>query len=144
MLMNELPFVVPLFKTVRLPRHQGLRIAIFEHDVNPLNRADNAHGAVHDNIRAKDVHFARGETPEYFVEHRHCRRNASRRERGDVEPQRIASPVLGALRPRHGLAHFFDDGEESLLVGIIFALRIARSVFHVIFFQAFLEPLPPL
>ena len=49
--MDQLPFIISFLKTVRFAYQKKLRVAIFEYDIYLLNRANNTHIAVHENVR---------------------------------------------------------------------------------------------
>jgi hypothetical protein len=51
-----------------------------------LNRANETHDAVHDDAHFENVHLARLETAENFVEKIQCRLNTPRGKWWDVEP----------------------------------------------------------
>lgn len=56
--MEQLPLAVSPFKAVGLAGHHGLFVAILEHDIDPLNRANDSHVAVHDDVGFENVHLA--------------------------------------------------------------------------------------
>jgi hypothetical protein len=114
--VNELPLASAPLIAIGLAHQRIFRIAIFEHDVDPLDRTDDSHVAVDRDLLFENLDFARFETAEDAVEHLPRRLNAFRGKSRDVEPKRVVRPMLRALRTGHGVSHLLDDGSESFLI----------------------------
>ena len=84
--MNQFPLAVSLLEAIRFAHHEAFRVARLQHDVHSLNGANEAHIAVHDDIRFEDVHLSGLETAEHPVKKRQCRLNTARGKGRDVEP----------------------------------------------------------
>lgn len=84
--MYQLPLAVSPLEAICFAHHEALRIARLQHDVHSLNRANQAHVAVHDDIRFEDLDLARLETAEYPVKKLQRRLNTARGKWRDVEP----------------------------------------------------------
>ena len=84
--MNQFPLAVSPLEAISFSHHEAFRIARLQHDVHSLNRANEAHVAVHDDIRFEDVYLTRLETAENPVKKLQCRLNTSRGKGRDVEP----------------------------------------------------------
>src|SRR6188472_228120 len=115
-LIDQFPTVLPPFETVGLPGHDVPGGTALEHDVGALDRADDAHVPVDRRVQLQDVDLARLEVAESLVEQLPRRRDTTRCERGDVEPQNVRCPVTGALRTGHRLGHLANDGDDGFLV----------------------------
>ena len=70
--MNQFPLAVSLLEAISFTDHEAFRIAGLEHDIHSLNRANEAHIAVHDDVRFEDVHLAGLETAEHPVKEFQC------------------------------------------------------------------------
>jgi hypothetical protein len=84
--VNQFPLAISLPEAIRFAHHEGFRIARLEHDAHSLNRANETHDAVHDDVHFENVHLARLETAENSVEKIQCRLNTPRGKWWDVEP----------------------------------------------------------
>ena len=56
--MNELPIACAPLKAIGLAHQRIFGIAIFEHDIDPLDCADDSHVAVYRDLIFEDVDFA--------------------------------------------------------------------------------------
>ena len=124
--MNQFPLAVSPLEAIRFAHHEAFRIARLQYDVHSLNRANEAHVAVHDYVRFQYVYLARLETAEHPVKEPQCRLNTPRGKGWDIEPQGIVGPVSCALGSGHGFGHLLDDRDERLLVlRFILQFRVA-------------------
>lgn len=69
MFVKELPLTAAPLEAIGLAYDHIFRIAILEHDMDLLNRADDPHVAVDRNLLIEDVDLAGFEGAEYAVEH---------------------------------------------------------------------------
>ena len=56
--MNQFPLAVSPLEAIRFAHYEAFRIARLQHDVHALNRANQAHVAVHDDVHFEDVHLS--------------------------------------------------------------------------------------
>ena len=85
-LMNQFPLAISLLEAIGFAHHEAFRIARLQHHVHSLNRAHEAHVAVHDDVRFKDIDLARLEAAEHPVKKLQCRLNTPRGKSWNVEP----------------------------------------------------------
>ena len=84
--MNQLPLAVASLEAIRLAHQEAFRIARLKHDVHSLNRVNEAHVTVHDDVHFEDVYQAILEITEHLVKKLQCRLNTPRGKGWDVEP----------------------------------------------------------
>jgi len=56
--VNQFPLSISLIEAIRFAHCEGFRIARLEHDAHSLNRANETHVAVHDDVHFENVHLA--------------------------------------------------------------------------------------